>query len=257
MLTPDQEKLVSAAVERGLDRAEDTWKSVGREIVVAKSEAVYDHALESYRSKPSSIPGHPWVSGDRPTVDEFVALVVDMRNSSEHLKSRRVSAKIEFGFQRVYYETSALLPAMSLTSSFSQGVVTEYLGDGALILFRVDPDDKVETIRGAYRAAKNCVGQSRDIVNRHLRARFDLPDVHIGAGLAMSKALISLVGDDHDSQPKAIGECVWEATKLSGGTNTVHVSQALKGAWPSSKGGRLSFIKTTMKSVEGYRVAMT
>jgi class 3 adenylate cyclase len=255
MLTSAQERQVSDAVERGLNRAEATWKSVGRQVVLAKSQPVFDHALEEAQSKPSSIPGHPWVSGERPTVDEFVALVVDMRNSSEHLKSRRASAKIEYGFQRVYYETSALLPAVSVTCAFNEGVVTEYLGDGALILFRVDPEDRVETIRQAYRAAKHCVGQSRDIVNRHLQARFDLPEIHIGAGLSMSKALISLVGDDQDSQPKAIGECVWEATKLSGGTNTVHVSESVRSGWPSSKGGLLRFIKTRVKSVDGYRVA--
>jgi class 3 adenylate cyclase len=254
MLTHDQEKLVSAAVERGLNRAEATWKSVGTKIV-AKADSVFDHAFESERAVPSSIPGHPWVSGDSPTVDEFVALVIDMRNSSEHLKSRRTSAKVEYGFQRVYYETSALLPAVSVTCAFNEGVVTEYLGDGALILFRVDPEDKEETVRQAYRAAKHCVGQSRDIVNRHLQERFDLPEIHIGAGLAMSKALISLVGSEYDSQPKAIGECVWEATKLSGGTNTIHISEALRRGWPTSKGGQLQFVKATVKSFAGYRVA--
>lgn len=254
MLTKQQETQVSEAVERGLDRAEATWKKVGSQLIT-KSAMVFDHAMESFNGKPSSIPGHPWVSDDSPTVDEFVALVIDMRNSSEHLKSRRPSSKVEFGFQRVYYETSALLPAVSVTCGFHSGVVTEYLGDGALILFRVNPENKVETIRRGYRAARDCVDQSRDIVNGHLAKRFNLPEVHIGAGLALSKALVSLVGDDQDSQPKAIGECVWEATKLSGGTNTVHVSESLKGAWPSSKGGKLQFVKTTIKSVPGYRVA--
>jgi len=254
MLTQEQEILVSAAVERGLNRAEGAWQSVGKQLIT-KASTTFDHAILAEQAKPSSIPGHPWVSDSNPIVDEFVALVVDMRNSSEHLKSRRASPVIEYGFQRVFYETSALLPAISVTCGFNSGVVTEYLGDGALVLFRVNIEDREETIREAYRAAKHCIGQTRDIVNRHLEGRYKLPPIHVGAGLAMSKALISLVGDDNDSQPKAIGECVWEATKLSGGVNAVYVSVPLYEAWPVSKGGKLRFLKASTNSVEGYKVA--
>lgn len=55
------------------------------------------------------MPGHPFIDGDLPAVDEFVALVVDMRKSSACLRSPEVSASISCGILRVYYETSALL----------------------------------------------------------------------------------------------------------------------------------------------------
>jgi len=37
--------------------------------------------------------------------------------------------------QRIFYETSALLPAMAKLIFFENGSVTEYLGDGVLGLF--------------------------------------------------------------------------------------------------------------------------
>jgi class 3 adenylate cyclase len=177
-----------------------------------------------------------------------------MRSSSEHLKSRRISSEIEYGFQRIYYETSALLPAITVTTSFGAGAVTEYLGDGALVLFSVDETDRAESVRSAYRVANNCIHDMRTLINEQLRIRYNLPEIALGAGLALSKALVTLVGTGDNLQPKAIGECIWEATKLSGGMNHVHVSEQLMHLWPSSKGGKLQFHLGDFRGVKGYRV---
>ena len=190
---------------------------------------------------------------DKPQVDEFIALVVDMRNSTQRLKTHIKEAKVN-GLQRVYYETSALLPGIAVTCGFEGGMVTEYLGDGGLILFGVDVDNREESVRMAYRAAKNCISETRKFINNTIKNRYNLPEISLGAGLAMSKAMVTLVGAPGNYQPKAIGSCVWDATKLSGGMNTVHVSPDIKGVWPKSKGGLMRFKPLDLKHVEGFRM---
>jgi hypothetical protein len=125
------------------------------------------------------------------------------------------------------------------------------------VLFKVDTTDRVKTVRRAYQAAANCVDVTRSIVNEILFERFGLPPIHIGAGLSMSQALVTLVGIPGNMQPKAIGHCVWEASKLSDGYNKVHVAQALREVWPSVKGGNLRFkqLPESLKhNVKGFSV---
>lgn len=252
-LNSDQRKQVSDAISDGLDRAVDAWSRVGEKFL-EKAMATDQLVVEAYR-EPSKIPGHPWVSEGVPKVDEFIALVVDMRNSSQRLKTSVSSKTIEHGFQRIYYETSALLPAISIVCSFENGVVTEYLGDGALALFRVDEEDRDGSIRQASRAARCCVGEMRELINCELASRFSLPAIHLGAGLAMGRALVTLVGSRENLHPKAIGECVWEATKLSAGVNAVHVSGHMRAMWPASKNGKMKFHKKEdVRGVNGYRL---
>lgn len=252
MLTHSQKQTVRDTVRASLQRATANWNEVGNALLEksAKVRTATDASAQT-----SKIPGHPWVSDGVPKVDEFVAVVVDMRNSSEHLKSRINRPLVQHGFQRVYYETSALLPAIAVTTLIDGGVVTEYLGDGALVLFPVDKADRAQSVRNAYLSAENCVLDARDIMNEELSRMFDLPPIDLGAGLALSKALVTLVGAEPNTQPKAIGECVWEATKLSGGVNAVYVSKSVKEAWPSTKGGVLRFTAGSMKGVDGYKVS--
>jgi class 3 adenylate cyclase len=249
-MKPEQMKNIRDVISESLDHAEATWKSIGSHFVKL---TVMDSAMESIES--SKIPGHLWVSDGIPNVDEFIAMVVDMRNSTDHLNTVRNNEKIENGFQRVYYETSALLPAISKIVSFEGGVVTEYLGDGALILFQVDSSDKQKTIRKASKAARYCIEEMRDEINNQLNSRYSLDAIDLGVGLSISKAMVTLVGEKENRQAKAIGQCVWDATKLSCGRNKINISESLYTSWPSSKGGKLEFKKHTMKrGLVGYQL---
>jgi class 3 adenylate cyclase len=243
---------VRQAIEDGLDRAERNWDEVGGHLV----EGMLKKAMEGqdvFDGVDSNIPGHPSVSAGQPKVDEFLALVVDMRGSTQRLKTQITSAKVS-GLQRVYYETSALLPAVAVTCDFQEGKVTEYLGDGCLVLFGVDKSDRTASVKLAYRAAKNCIGDTRQLINDAIKRRYKLPEISLGAGLAMSRAMVTLVGVPGNFQPKAIGACVWDATKLSSGTNAVHVSPQIRTAWPKEKGGTMRFVPLSVKHVEGYRM---
>lgn len=215
-----------------------------------------DSALVVNESAPSRIPGHEKVQDDETVIDEFIALVADMRDSSKHLNSAisEKTAKVS-QLQRVYYETSALLPALALTIKFKNGNVTEYLGDGVLALFQVDQADKSKAIYAAHGAAVNCIGQTRALVNAELDKRYSLPPLDLGVGLAMSKTIVTLVGLPGEKHPKAFGECVFRATKLSSGKNEIYVDAKVRGAWPTAKDGKLRFLERSKREVPGYLIS--
>lgn len=257
MLTSSEKDELRRIISASLDSAEKRWKEGGHLLKANRQaglEAMHESVMDS--AEPSKIPGHAIVRDDETVIDEFIAFVADMRDSSTHLmcaispKNADVS-----GLQRVYYETSALLPALAYSVSKEEGSVTEYLGDGILALFRIDSDAREQAIYASHRAAKNAIGDVREIVNEALVERYRLPPVDIGVGLAVSKTLVTLVGLAPEKQPKAFGECVFRATKLSDGRNEVICDENLKAIWPSSKGGTLRFVRKKRKNeekVDGY-----
>ena len=69
--------------------------------------------------------------------------------------------------QRVYYEVSALLPAMTRIIQDKNGSVTEYLGDGLLALFQLPQNrNEQDSILGnVITAAKRCMDGLQEVVN--------------------------------------------------------------------------------------------
>jgi len=256
LLSADQKEELQSIVDESLDRAESIWNKHGMaldESILARADSVLKHA----ETHPSKIPGHANVTFGEEVVDNFIALVADIRHSSDHLNCA-IGGNRPSQMKRVVFETSALLPALERTLQFYNGSVTEYLGDGVLALFQIPTPEaeKGDAIKNSYWAAKDCLGDTRDIVNSTLAERYDLPSLDLGIGMAMSPAVISLVGLKGLRHPKAIGQCVYRATKLSAGFNEVFVDKAMNDAWPTSKGGKLSFIHKKMRSgVDGYKVA--
>lgn len=254
MLTEDEEKQVRILVNDSLDKAEKHWRNGAHQLSESRSFGM-ESINKSMDAELSKIPGHSIVQDDITVIDEFIAYVADMRDSSKHLMCEISSKHAKVSrLQRVFYETSALLPALALTISFEEGNVTEYLGDGVLALFKVDPDNKSKAIYAAHEAAQNAIGQTRNIVNEMLYERYNLPSIDLGVGLAMSKTLVTLVGLEGDKHPKAFGECVFRATKLSGGRNQIITDKMVRGAWPQAKGGVLTFRQKTVKDVDGYLI---
>ena len=56
------------------------------------------------------------------------------------------------------------------------------------------------------------------------------------------------MGHGDNLHPKALGECVFRATKLSDGINEILIDDRLKQFWPCSKNGTLRF--KLKKSIE-------
>lgn len=251
MISDDQRDKITELVNSSLDRAEKHWRDGGHKLV---GEAyAMDSLDESIAYNQSYIPGHPMVSDSETVIDEFIAYVADMRGSTERLMCAisKKHASVS-GLQRVFYETSALLPALALTVDFGGGKVTEYLGDGVLALFKVDSEERSVAIYAANKAANDSIGGTRDVVNRILADRYRLPGIDLGVGLAHSRALVSLVGVPGNKHPKAFGECVFRATKLSCGKNEVVIDESLKMLWPKSKSGVISFRPRSHNNVNGF-----
>lgn len=246
------ENQISQLINKNLDNAEKTWAKVGEELLAKDTmlKAAFESVSNVVQSK---IPGYPLVYDNNSVVDEFIALVADMRKSSEHLMCA-ISPKTAdvSGMQRIYYETTALLPALAKIIQNQGGNVTEYLGDGVLALFKVDKENKYDAIYAANRAATQSVANLREVLNNILKERYRLPPVDIGVGLAYSRALVTLVGLENEKQAKVFGECVFRATKLSSGTNQVIVDSALNSLWPTGKAGTIKFHPKTMNGVSGF-----
>lgn len=254
MTSDAQREKIIALVNSSLDRAEKHWRDGGHKLV-AKALIMdsLSESMESFEYGQSFIPGHHIVLDGETIIDEFIAYVADMRGSTERLMCAisKKNASVS-GLQRVFYETSALLPALALTVGFGGGKVTEYLGDGVLALFQVDPENRSVAIYAANKAASDSVGGTREIVNRMLADRYQLPAIDLGVGLAHSQALVSLVGLPGNKHPKAFGECVFRATKLSCGRNEVVIDGSLKMHWPKSNGGIISFRSRSYNNVNGF-----
>ncbi len=233
-----------------LEKAEMIWDDVK----IGLETKCFSNLSESYT--PSSIPGFPLLKNGQGKVGDFVAMVLDIRNSTSHLLEAYNSEKKVSQLQRVYYETTAINTIGLLLVNENNGRITEFLGDGFLALFNAK-EDKI--VYKSNKCAKECIRIVADIVNPMLKDRYDLPPLKIGIGLAYSKAIITNIGFAKDSFPKAIGECIFRASKLSIGTNEIMYDERIKQFWPKSKGGKISFQEKkheNTKSTKGYIIKM-
>lgn len=250
----DEQKIeVTKLVNDSLDDAEGVWKEVG-DVVMAKAAMLENRSIQMSGSEPvpTNLPGHEFIEGGKPLVDEFIALVLDMRESSKHLRIAISNEKGVSQLKRIYYETAAILPACSKIIKYEQGSVTEYLGDGLLAFFKVEKEKSEESCYASRRAAVDCIKSMKEIINPILYSRYQLPPVRIGIGLAVSKAIITLTGQGNFLKPTAFGICVFNASKLSKGTDEIVADEALERKWPTSKNGKLRFTPRQLGGVNGY-----
>ena len=185
-MSQDFYETVRNEVSSSLDFAEDNWSKVSH-YFVEKSLILND----SVEKLPSKIPGFPFVENGKPDVDDFIALFLDIRNSTKHLTEAISTKKARASqLERVLYETTAIFTSGSLIIDKYNGKITEFLGDGFLALFK---DDKKNCIYNAHNAAKKCIEIKENIVNKILYDRYQLPRLEIGIGMAYSQAIVTLV----------------------------------------------------------------
>jgi len=234
-----------------LDKSQEIWNQVGNLFLAEAENRTFTKAETN-----TLIPGHPTLTEDKAEVSDFVALVLDMRNSTEHLL-QRISDKVASASQleRVLYETTAINTAGSIIVNSNGGRITEFLGDGYLALFRVENTSAPIEVYSAHRTANECLTLALPIINKILHERYGLPALQIGIGMAFSKAIVTLVGHGDKLHPKAIGECVYRASKLSDGVNKITIDNALRLLWPKAENGSLRFVQSNRrKDVEGYDI---
>lgn len=252
-----QRKVIEQIVNTALSRAEFHWEHGGYKIEEASRAGVEStNNNDTINMSKSSFPGYPIITEYETIISEFVAFVADMRDSTQHLMQAISTKKAKVSqLQRVFYETSALLPAIAKTIEFHKGKVTEYLGDGVLGFFKVEECNRKDAMYSSSKAAKDVLEETCPIVNNILHSKYNLPSLEIGIGLAMSKAIVSLTGLPDNPHPKAFGECVFRATKLSVGKNIICVDERMRKHWPSSPNGKVSFKETNLtvgNNIKGY-----
>ncbi len=234
--------LIKEKVIEELRKAENIWNEVKSDLIKGMSEH-FEMGSETVSTK---IPGFATVTEGKPKVGNFIALVLDIRGSTRHLVEA-ISEKTAKAsqLQRVFYETTAINAAGSLIIESKDGGITEFLGDGFLAFFSVEDElSPKKEVHSAYNAAKECVSATSNIINPILKDRYNLPPLNIGIGLAYSKAIVTLVGSENNLHPKAIGECVYRASKLSGSPNIdgIWIDEPLKIMWPKGEKGQVKFL---------------
>jgi len=244
------EEEIKNLINTELDKAEDIWNQVKDDMLI-KAERTFDSLIET--RMPTKIPGFPFLKDGQGKVGDFIAFVLDIRNSTDHLL-HRISEKTTSvtQLQRVFYETTAINACGIKIIKKHEGGITEFLGDGFLALFEAKTNDEVYP---AYNAAKKCISSVKDIVNPILQERYNLPSLDIGIGLSYSKAIVTIIGVDKDLFPKAFGECVFRASKLANRKNEILFDNCLKQFWPKETGGSLRFEEHKHKNsdeVDGY-----
>lgn len=235
-------------VNKSLDRAEELWDN---------TLGTLTEAIKAEKKAETNIPGHPYLKENEYISDQFIAMMVDMRDSTKHLrqaismKRARVSQ-----MQRVYYEVSALLSAMAKVIQDEKGAITEYLGDGALALFQL-PKEKGNkqnsVIYSASRAARKCIEALNKAVNPVIFERYGLQKLEVGIGMAYSDAIITRFGLRPNTQIKVIGQCIYFASSLAKeGRNEIFIHEYLENLWPTSKDGPIRFQLRKVKDFNGY-----
>jgi class 3 adenylate cyclase len=246
-MTEEHRKDLFALANELLNKAEEVWKEVGDQIDESKRIALAKKA-EDFDTQ---IPGYPIIKDREPLVDEFVSIVTDMRDSTNHLL-QAIAGDVS-QLKRVYFETAVLLPVHAQVVSWQGGSVTEYLGDGTLGLF-LGGAKREESIYAAHRAAQDVLTSTKEIINPILKERYKLPPLEVGVGLAISDAIVTLVGLEEYKQPKVFGQCVFRATKLATGRDEIFVDEGLEKAWPKSDDGKISFLSRDFNGLRGFKI---
>lgn len=240
------------AVNKELDKAEVMWGKVKHNFVLEKAEN-YTRLLSE--TVPSKIPGFPFLVDGQPKVQDFIAMILDIRESTKHLlnaiSEKTASAS---GLERLLYETTAINTAGAMIVDYEKGKITEFLGDGFLALFKKDSQND-DAIYHAHDAAQKNMQTLQNIINPIIKDRYGLPELKIGIGLAYSKAIVTVVGNENNLHAKALGECVYRASKLSKGVNEIFIDRALKYLWPTSDNGTLKFLSTSRFAIEAYKIS--
>ncbi len=221
-------------VNSSLDYAEKVWDDVAPEFI---NEDIVKSFSDGGKLVTTSIPGFPIIEEGKPKVGDFIALVLDIRNSTNHLMQRISPAKAS-QLERVLYEITAINTAGAMVVEHYKGGITEFLGDGFLALFKADEKKDVYPV---YNAASFFLKRVLPEINNILNERYLLPPIEVGIGLAFSKSIITIVGYGANIHPKAIGECVYRASKLSNGSNQILIDDKLNLFWPTSEDGKLKF----------------
>ncbi len=250
-MNTEEKEILKGLINTALDQAEASYKKVEDQLLIKANSKYMTFSNESVETE---LPGFPLIEENEPHVANFIALILDVRGSTKHLLEACASCGVQ-QLERTVYETAAINALGSYIIKKHSGGITEFLGDGFLAFFLVKTESDMYP---AKRAAEDCL-EGREVLNAILASRYTLPAINYGIGLAYSQAIIMVVNANGRLYPKAIGECVYRASKLSSGFNKILYDDSLRYSWPTSKGGSLTFKVAEHRhknDVKGYETEM-
>jgi class 3 adenylate cyclase len=158
--------------------------------------------------------------------DSFVALFVDVRNSSKRLNA--------IGLDNTFLTMHAMIPPMIYITEAYGGYIIDIPGDGIMVLFKDNPKHIYWKKNGkmasdeiiAVDCAHDILEVHKNIVNPLLEEN-SIPSVDIGIGLDTGEVIVTKIGTEKNYDTKAIGNCINNASKNSSGFNKIIISKSL------------------------------
>jgi class 3 adenylate cyclase len=180
-----------------------------------------------------------------------VVLSVDMRGSS--------SRAIRVGAKDTYLTMHTYLPTMAELVGRADGLIVGLRGDGLFASFGLTKTGKNEkpvtsevaesAVSSATRCGKAMQEAISDIINPLLDGHDIDGDLEIGVGIDVGDIVVTRIGLRDANEVTAYGAPVNTACKMAEKTNDILMTNAAHDMYPTTKGGRMSFFRSS----NGYR----
>lgn len=169
---------------------------------------------------------------------EFVVMMTDIRKSTDIINAPNGLVNMFL----IFYIYAGIVA--KIVDSYN-GTSTEFLGDGVLNLFDTKDSDRNTALRNSMLASWEILETRELILNPFFRS-VGLPEINLGIGIDHGITIVTKFGYKSDTDLKAFGKCVYNASKLCKGNNETIVSQNSQSVWPTGPNGNLQFGPVTM-----------
>lgn len=164
---------------------------------------------------------------------EFIVMMTDIRKSTDIINSKNGNISMFL----IFYIYAGIVA--KIVDSFN-GTSTEFLGDGVLNLFDTKDITRDTALSNSMLASWEILEARETILNPFFN-NVGLPTINLGIGIDHGITIVTKFGYRNDTDLKAFGRCVYNASKLCKGINQIIVSENSKNVWPTGPEGRLNF----------------
>lgn len=164
---------------------------------------------------------------------EFIVMMTDIRKSTDIINSKNGNISMFL----IFYIYAGIVA--KIVDSYN-GTSTEFLGDGVLNLFDTKEITRDTALSNSMLASWEILEARETILNPFFN-NVGLPTINLGIGIDHGITIVTKFGYRNDTDLKAFGRCVYNASKLCKGVNQIIVSENSKDVWPTGPEGRLNF----------------
>lgn len=162
----------------------------------------------------------------------FVVMMTDIRRSTEIINAPNGTINMFL----IFYVYAGVVAKIVDKCG---GTSTEFLGDGVLNLFDTKEDRDSALMRCAL--ASRQILEAQEAILNPFFSNQGLPAINLGIGIDYGMTVVTQFGYRSDTDLKAFGQCVYNASKLCKGVNAIKVSANAKAIWPTGPEGKLQF----------------